>query len=292
MELLGARVLTFGTTGAQGSGLVAAVEARGATAVRAGRSGGDVHADLTDVESVLAAAVGVDAVALHVPLGLGSPDGARAVLGAIGALRDRGLPVSVNLGSPVPPQGAPDPFGVRPLADAVLATGAVVVTPTAYLENHAAPWALGSIARGELVYPRPAGDVLAWIAAADVGSAAVAALAVDAGGELLTLAGPAALTFEALAAEIGLGLGRAVRFRRITAPEYGDLLRPVLGDGAAAGVEAAYGAMPEGPNPLMAPDATATWARLGMTPTSAQDWAAAVLAPALAATPGGPVVSR
>lgn len=44
----------------------------------------------------------------------------------------------------------------------------------------------------------------------------------------------------------------------------------------------------------MAPDATATWARLGMTPTSTQDWAAAVLASALAAirTPDEPVLSR
>ena len=285
MELDDARVLVFGTAGAQGSGLVPAVRARGAVPVRATTSperardwDGAVVADLTDSASVLAAADGVDAVALHLPLGLPTP---AAALASVRALRERGLPVTVNLGSPVPPAGAPDPFGVRPTAEAVVATGAVALTPTAYLENHAAPWALGPIARGELVYPRPATDPLAWIAARDLGVAAVAVLAADVTGELLALAGPAVLTFEELAAEIGAGVERPLAFRRVPAAEYGDLIRPVLGDGAAQGVAAAYGAMPEEPDPLMAPDATAVWARLGVTPTPVREWAAAVLRPAL-----------
>jgi uncharacterized protein YbjT (DUF2867 family) len=290
MELDGARILVFGTAGAQGSGLVPAVRARGAVPVRATTDperartwDGAVVADLTDTASVLAAADGVDAVALHLPLGVPAPG---AVLASVRALRERGLPVTVNLGSPVPPAGAPDPFGVRPTADAVLATGAVALTPTAYLENHAAPWALGPIARGELVYPRPAGDPLAWIAAGDLGTAAVAALAGDVAGELLALAGPAVLTVDELAAEVGAGIGRPVAFRRVTAAEYGDLIRPVLGDGAAQGVAAAYGAMPEEPNPLMARDAAAVWARLGVSPTPVREWAAAVLRPALGAAVG------
>lgn len=294
MELDGARVLAFGTAGAQGSGLVPAITARGATAVRATsradraqewRSAGEeaVVADLTDQPSVLAAAEGVDAVVLHLPLGLGSPEGAAAVLAAVRALRATGLPVTVNLGSPVPPADAPDPFGARPVADAVLATGAAALSPTAYLENHAAPWALGPIAGGELVYPRPAGDPIAWIAAGDLGTAAVAALAADVRGELLALAGPAVLTFDELAAEIAAGTGRSVVFRRVPPQRYAEMLRPVVGDAAAAGVAAAYAGMPEDPNPAMARDAAAVWSRLGVTPTPAREWAAAVLAPALAA---------
>jgi uncharacterized protein YbjT (DUF2867 family) len=288
----GTRVLAFGTAGAQGSGLVAAITARGATAVRATsrppqaqvwRAAGQdaVVADLTDAAAVLRAAQGVDAAALHLPLGLSSASAAAAVLASVRALRGAGLPVSVNLGTPVPGPGAPDPFGVRSTAAAVLDTGAVALTPTTYLENHAAPWALGPIARGELVYPRPAGDVLAWIAAADLGAAAAAALDAGIGAELLALAGPAPLTFDELAAEIGAGLGRPLVFRRVGAAEYGALLRPVLGGAAAAGVAAAYAAMPEGSNPLMAPDADAVWARLGVRPTPARTWAASVLAPAL-----------
>ncbi len=281
MELRGTHVLAFGTGGAQGAGLIPALRGRGAVPVvaRSRPGAGDVVADLTDTTSVLAAATGVDAVALHFPLGLDPA----AVVASVRALRDLDLPVAVNLSSPVPAPGAPDPFGVAAVAAAVLDTGAAAVTPTAYLENHSAPWALGPLSAGELVYPRPADDVIAWVAAGDVAAAVVAALAGDVRGELLALAGPDRLTFDALAAEIGHGLGRPVVFRRVPADTYADLLRPVVGDGAAAGVAAAYGAMPETANPAMAVDAGAAWARLGLTPTPARDWAAAVLAPALAA---------
>lgn len=288
MELHGARVLAFGTAGAQGSGLAPALTSRGASVLRAttseerARQWPDaVLADLTDPATVLAAADGVDAVALHLPLGLGAPEAVAAVLRSVAALRERDLPVTVNLGTPVPPAGAPDPFGARPTADAVLAAGATALTPTGYLENHAAPWAVGPIARGELLYPRPAGDPLAWIAAADLGTAAAAALAVGITGELLVLAGPEVLTFDELAAEIAAGIGRPVAFRSVTAAEYGALLAPIVGPDAARNVEAAYGSMPAEPNPLMAPDASATWARLGVTPTRARDWAATTLHPAL-----------
>ncbi|MGF1663275.1 MAG: hypothetical protein ACFCVG_12570 [Kineosporiaceae bacterium] len=160
------------------------------------------------------------------------------------------------------------------------------MAPTGYLENHVAPWSLAALARGELVYPRPAGDVVAWTAAADMGTAAVAALAGDLGGEVLQLAGPQPLTFTELAGELGAGLDRELTFRELRPAEYGDLLRPFLGDAAAAGVEQAYAAMPPEPSPLMNPaGAGERWQRLGSAPTAARDWAAQVLRPALAGSP-------
>jgi uncharacterized protein YbjT (DUF2867 family) len=294
MDLGGVRVLAFGTDGAQGSGLIEALTARGAEAVRASSRDARVdawraedvravRADLLDPASVAAAAheSGAAAAALHVPLGAAAPGAVQAVVASVRGLREAGLPVAVNLGTPVAPPGAPDPFGVRDLAAALTGAGAAVATPTGYLENHASPWALEPLRRGELVYPRPADDEVAWITARDVTAALVAALAGDAGGELLVLAGPQRLTFDALAAQIAAGTGREVVFRSITPAEYGDLLRPVLGDAAADGVTAAYSGMPTGPNPLMSPDAGPTWQRLGVSPTTARDWAAQHLAPLL-----------
>jgi uncharacterized protein YbjT (DUF2867 family) len=291
MELNGARVLAFGTSGAQGSGLVDALTARGAVPVRvssrpetvdAWRERGE-HAHLADLRRPESIEPTADAAVLHLPLSMGSPDGVGAVLAGVRRLRTAGLPVALNLGSPVPPEGAPDPFGTRGSAEAFLAAGATVLTPTAYLENHAAPWALGPLRDGELLYPRPVTDPLAWITALDVTAAAVAALALDAGPRLIRLAGPELLTFEELARELGAGLDRDTVFRRVTPEEFGDLMRPFLGDQAAAGVAAAYGAMPETPNPAMVLDASATWAELGLEPMTAREWAARVLAPLLAA---------
>jgi hypothetical protein len=113
----------------------------------------------------------------------------------------------------------------------------------------------------------------------DVTAAAVTALARGVQGRALQLAGPAVLTFQQLAGEIGVGLGSDVVFHRVSPDEYADLLRPVLGPEAAAGVAGGYAAMPEGPNPLMGLDSGAVWAELGHSPTSAHEWAARVLAP-------------
>ena len=182
----------------------------------------------------------------------------------------------------MPGDGAPDVFGTAGIAARLRDTGAAVLTPTTYLENHAAPWAVGRIAAGELVYPRPAADRLAWIAAGDLGAAALAALAADVQGELVALAGPQVLSFVELAAELSAGLGRPVTFRELTPAGYAALLRPVLGPEAAAGVEAAYAAMGGTSPEEMRVDATDAWKRLGVTPTTAREWAATVLAPALA----------
>ncbi len=290
MELTGRPVLAFGTAGAQSAALPAVLRRAGAVprrattdpdrAARWTADGEDaVVADLTDTASVLAAADGAAAVAAHLPLRVGP--GMPAAAASLAALRRSGVPVAVNTGTPVPPPGAADPFGARPLAEGLLDEGVTVLTPTAYLENHAAPWALDALRQGRLVYPRPADDRLAWIASQDLAAALVAALVHDAAGELLPLAGPQVLTFDELAAEIGRGLGREVVFTRVDPGEYGDLLRPVLGDEAAAGVAGAYAAMPEGPNPLMAPDATPSWTRLGLSPTPAAVWAEGVLLPLL-----------
>lgn len=300
MDLTGQRILVIGSAGAQGSGLVPAVRARGGIPVRLTSSAeraqglqaaGDetAVADLADADSVVAAVKesGAAAVAGIMPLGFGNPERGPLAVGSYLAVRGQDVPVAVNVGTPLPGAGEPDMMGTGAVAQALASAGAAVVAPTGYLENHMAPWALATLARGELVYPRPADDVIAWTAAVDLGTAAVAALAADLGGEVLRLAGPQALTFSDLATELGAGLGRDLTFRAITPAEYGDLLRPFLGDAAAAGVEQMYGAMPPEPAPPMNPtEAGANWQRLGEAPTSAREWAAQVLRPALEAFPG------
>lgn len=296
MDVTAAPVLALGTTGAQGSGLLEALSARGARPVRvtsdparaaAWTARGEVAvvADLADPASLLSGArsTGARAAVLHVPLGLASPDAVGAVVESVATLREAGLAVAVNVGGPVPVQGSPDPTGRRALAAQLADTGATVVSPTGYLENHLAPWTTGKISNGELLYPRPADDVIAWIAARDVTAAAVATLVQDRGGEVLRLAGPDPLTFSVLAQELGAGLGRALVFREVSPQEYGDLLEPYLGAEAAQGVAGFYGAMPRTADPSMSPDAAGVWESLGVEPTPARRWAAEVLAPALGA---------
>ena len=296
MQLDGTQVLALGTTGSQGSGLVHALEQQRAQPVRvtsdparaaAWQAAGlrSEFADLTDPDSLRAAVRSSEARAavLHVPLGLAGPQGWASVVAGVTVLRELGLVVAVNIGSPVPADGAPDPRGGRDRAAALTATGAVVVSPTAYLENHLSPWSAGPLAVGELPYPRPVDDVIAWITARDVTVAAVAGLAGDHGGQLFRLAGPQPLSFADLAEELGAGLGRRLVFREVSAQEYGDMLRPFIAEEAADAVAGMYGSMPRTPDPSLSPDAGDVWRRLGVTPTPARRWAADVLAPFLAA---------
>lgn len=285
------RVLAFGSTGDQGSGLAEAIQAAGATPVLATsraeqaetwRDAGAeaVLADLSDPDAVLAAARAAqsDAAVLHIPLAMSTAGRGEMAARSAVALTRSGQRTAVNVGTPLPPPGAPDPFGTGPLVELLTGAGVAVLGVTAYLENHAAPWVLSRLEAGELVYPRPADDPVAWIAARDVTAAAVAALAETHAGQAYQLAGPAALTFFELAAELAAGLDRPITFRQVSPAEYGELLRPILGDAAAEAVAGSYAAMPSGPNPLMTPDASSSWAALGLSPTPARRWAAEVLA--------------
>lgn len=289
-DLTGRRILAIGTRGDQGSGLVDAITDAGATAVLASSRGEQVatwHAegrdavvlDLSRPDEVADVATGAHAwgAVTHMPLSMG-PDAPRAGHSAA-ALAQAGVRTVVNLGTVIPPVGEPDPFGVRATVAALDGTGVTLLGVTAYLENLAAPWSLDALADGVLRYPRPADDPIAWITARDVTRAGVAALDHP-GGATHQLAGPDSLTFAELAAELAEGLDRPIVFQRVTPAEFAASARPYLG-GAAAGVEQAYASMPEKPNPLMAPDASAAWEALGVTPTTAREWAAAVVAPHL-----------
>lgn len=288
-RLAGQRVLAFGVRGSQGSGLARAIVDAGASPVLISSDPGQVRLwqangieaadiDLRNPDTALAAAesTGAAAAIMHLPLSLG-PANSDAVDSAL-AMADVGLAVSVNVGTPIPPAGAPDPFSVRDLV-ARLEGRTSVLGVTAYLENLAAPWSLRALGDGVLRYPRPADDPIAWITALDVTRAGVAA-ADRAEPTTYQLAGPEVLTFNRLAARLGDGLGRSVTFERVSPAEFADSVRPFIGD-AADGVGAAYQAMPEQPNPLMAPDASAAWAQLGIVPIDAAGWADMVVAPML-----------
>ena len=112
-----------------------------------------------------------------------------------------------------------------------------VLAPTAYLENLSAPWSAERVVRdGGLAYPLPAEAPMAWVATADVGLAAVRAVDAAVAGWFALPGNP--YTGEALAAELSEALGVALRWEQLTPSEFGERLRPHLGDHAADGTAA------------------------------------------------------
>ena len=134
----------------------------------------------------------------------------------------------VNTSGPVPPERTGVPFhDARVIAAEADVPVVSVLAPTAYLENLSAPWSARLILEdGVLAYPVPAEAPLSWVATADVGLAAVRAVAKAIPGRF-ALPG-VTYTGHELAGELGDALGLELRWETITPREFGERLRPFL----------------------------------------------------------------
>jgi hypothetical protein len=88
------------------------------------------------------------------------------------------------------------------------------------------------------------------------------------------LPGPA-VTGHQIADALAAAVGHAVRWQTITPAEFGDLLRPHLGDHAADGIAGVYIAMASAPA-QPAPDPAPARKVLGWAPRDISTWAAQV----------------
>jgi nucleoside-diphosphate-sugar epimerase len=171
----------------------------------------------------------------------------------------------------------PEPIGV-PYIDARLRAAAARVPrvtllqpTTTYLENLSAAWSAERVlGDGVVAYPVPAEAPLRWVATEDVALAAARAIEREAAGSYV-LPGVAA-TGHAVAAELAAALGRPVRWEAITPEEFGDMLRPHLGDHAADGTAAMYRMLASSP-PAPEPDPAAAREALDWAPRAIAAWA-------------------
>lgn len=233
-------------------------------------------ADLLDPAALAAAYRGADAVVVHLPLEFAPERAVPQAEAVLEALRHAGVGrVVVNTGGPTPPE----PVGVPYLdARATLSAGvhalgvpATVLAPAGgYLENLSAPWSAPLVAAGDLAYPLPEPVPVPWVTLEDLAAVVGDLLADDAPPPVRLVAGPEALTGDALAAEVGAGIGREGRFRTIGPAEYEAMLRPHLGAQTAAGIAGFYASALEGPPPPP-PDP----ALVVRGATRVRDWAAA-----------------
>lgn len=265
------KIAVHGATGSQGSAVVRELLAAGHSvraiarkpAVQEGVE--PVAADLTDVDALVSAYTGVDGVALVLPIVFDEIALTQAKT-VLNALTKAGVPrVVFNRSGGVPES----PIGV-PFVDArvllstelpsVVGTVSLVAPAMTYAENLSAPWSEPLIAEGEVRYPLPAELAVPWVTSGDVGAVITDLLAVPDPARVVAVAGPEDLTGDQVAA----AFGPTVRWRTVTPGEYEDMLRPYIGDVAAAGIAGSY------QNPAPLPDASII--RRGTT--SLREWAA------------------
>ncbi|MFC7545788.1 NmrA family NAD(P)-binding protein [Plantactinospora sp. GCM10030261] len=215
-----------------------------------------VPADLDDPESLVLAYSEVDAVVVHLPIVFAAERAVPQAEAVLTALARAGVRrVVVNPGTLLPPVEIGVPFVdarvrlIHRLADGPFASS--VVAPGAqYAENLNAPWSAARIlADGVLAYPLPEDLPVPWVALDDIGAIVAETLAQSSPQPLTVVSGPTALTGPETAEVLGSALGRRVRWETISGEEYRKMLVPHLGDEAAAGIGAMYGAILSGQAP-------------------------------------------
>ncbi|HYW09871.1 MAG TPA: NmrA family NAD(P)-binding protein [Longimicrobium sp.] len=296
-------IAVFGATGAQGSAVVDAflqagrpVRAIARTPEKlasfAARGIETFAADVGDTESMTRALEGVDGAFVHLPLASGLYGAAVEAAGrnVARALSAAGVPLTIYTTSgPVSrtPGVSPHSDGAAAAERAVLDCGVPVVSlrPAGYLGNLSAPFSAPAVLAGELAYPLPAGFRHRWVSAQDQAALVVAAL------ERPELAGRSfaighRLDGGELAAAVGRGLDRDVRYRGLTPAEFADALRPALGAAAEAIAHGYHVIVASAEELGIGDDAGEANRVLGVPLTPVEEWARAETWHAPAATAG------
>lgn len=264
-------VAVHGATGTQGSHIARRLYAAGYEV----QPLDSTTLDMTDVDSVIRAYTGADAVVVQLPLVFG-PVALTYAETVLAGLAKAGVARAVfNPGMPLPPTPVGVPYVDARVALATRLPAAVEVTSVIgpagpYLENVRQPWSTRRIRdRGELAYPLPEAIPVPWVTLDDLGDAIADALREDRPPAVTVLAGPEAATGDQVAAAVGAGAGREVRWVPLAPAEFQRLLTPVIGADAAAGVAAVYEQAAAAPPPPPPPAGI-----LRLAPTTARQWAA------------------
>ena len=264
--------VVHGATGAQGAPVVSALESTGLPVRGLSRAEGN----LDDRDALATAYEGVTGAFIHFPITPDPAAPARWAENLAAVARPARAVISTSGGVP---GDATSPFGARrlaalgDLAERLREAGVAVtvLAPRLFLENLLLPPVRETLAEeGVLAYPVAADRPVAWVSHLDVAEAAVAALTHATPPSFVDVGAVPGLTGAELAAQHGA----AVTYRAMPPVEFGKLLAPILGEGAAAGIQGLYQAVEARPDALAFTAETGTEKLLGVRARSVRDWLA------------------
>jgi uncharacterized protein YbjT (DUF2867 family) len=154
----------------------------------------------------------------------------------------------------------------------------IVLRPPLFMENLAAPWISGVVARDRVLpYPLAAEIAVAWLSVADLGAYVGAALRrPDLVGQTLDVGGPEALDGHALARALSPSEGPPVAYYAVPPPVVEQQLGAMLGPTVARGIAATYAWIDEHRDAMPYAGTSGELERaLGRKPTTVRDWALA-----------------
>jgi NAD(P)H dehydrogenase (quinone) len=294
-------VLVYGAAGAQGSAIVRAALAAGATVrvlLRQGTANpfGDavdiVRGDLADPARLHLASLGVDKVVLMLPQIADRMMVAQFGRNAIDAAKAAAVKLLVlNTSGPVPPART----GVAAIdakvdLEAYLRASeisSIIVRPTLYMGNVSAPWSAPAIVHnGVFAYPLPADFQVTWISWEDLAAYIVEGLKrPDLAGRAFNVGGPEVLTGTGIAAELSIAVGRPVAYVPVPLADFAAALNAAFGSRMGDEITAFYAWIQKQAVSPLAVDPKPALTELPIRPTAFAEWAKAQDWQALAASP-------
>jgi uncharacterized protein YbjT (DUF2867 family) len=281
-------ILVYGATGPQQRPVVERLLTAGFSVRVLARDAGSANAlakqgaevvtgDLSRPATLKTASEGVDAISLFVPF-----MNPRLEFGvnALEAAKSAGVRRVVwNPTGAVPPAKTGNPgmdvrFELRQLLQAS-DFDAVIIEPTAYLENFLMPAIIDELKRdGRFAYPMPKQTTMQWVSHDDVAQFIVKAFQTPAVSRTsIAVSGPELLDGDGIAERMSRGLGRTIRFRPMPPREFGDVLDKVMGPGTGERVVPFYEALFAQPTLMSSNvDLSAALKLLPIQPTTVEAW--------------------
>lgn len=253
------KILVFGATGSQQFNVIGEAKKKGAEVIAATSSENSfeklkqagatpILANMSDANKMQEITKDIDAIAFMIPVSLPNPlDGLQYAKNVIDAAKTNGLNKIVwnTSGWLVPFKiGIPGEDVKLDIKEYLINSGIdyVIIEPTIYMENMMGPFCAPFVKNEKkLAYPTPEAMPIGWIASRDVSSFVVEAIYnSQLKADTFQISGLENLKGNELAEEFSKGVNEKIVYYPQQPKEFGDILKPYVGEAGAAGVASYY----------------------------------------------------
>ncbi|CAA9378960.1 MAG: hypothetical protein AVDCRST_MAG74-213 [uncultured Pyrinomonadaceae bacterium] len=293
-----AKVLIYGATGGQGEAVARELLAAGESVkvlLRNDKDSGKfkklgaeiAYGDFDGESSLVEASRGVDKVSLVLPLNFDTDEFFTYGKNAVDAARKAGVELIVYNASLTTPndESISRPFfeTIRRIESYVLSSGlkAIVLRPSLYLDNFLAPWTLPLIYERKIIaYPLAEHLRLRWTSHKNLAIFTAAALQrPDLAGKILDVVDEKDLSGAEIAGLISQKVGAEIKYVGVSPQEFGDRLKPVLGERAAEELTTLYKFINQDDGKMLRKNYDESRRLLNVNLESASEWANRAFAP-------------
>lgn len=288
------KILVFGATGSQQFNVIGEARKKGAEIIAATSSEASfeklkqagatpILANMSDAATMQEITKNIDAIALLIPVSLPNPlDGLQYAKNVIDAAKANGVNKIVwNTSGWLAPQkiGIPGEDVKLDIRDYLKNSGLnyVIIEPTIYMENMLGPFCAPFIKNEKkLAYPTPEAMPIGWIASRDVSAFVVEAIYnTQLKSDTFQISGLENLRGNDLAEQFSKGVGEKIIYYTQPSKEFGDILKPFVGEAGAAGVTAYYESLQNATEypPKFNPNMSEILEKLPVKMTSLEHWA-------------------